>query len=124
MAVPLVSTGADRTDDAPSSARSSAGVDDDTAPVVRYPTAAVRAAEPPTDAMPFPVRPPAQVAGGTCPHCGRPLPTDRSVTFCPYCGENLTVRRCPACSTELDAAWRFCITCGREVDAPARAEGS
>jgi predicted amidophosphoribosyltransferase len=39
------------------------------------------------------------------------------VTFCPYCGENLTVRRCPACSTELEAGWRFCITCGREVDA-------
>jgi predicted RNA-binding Zn-ribbon protein involved in translation (DUF1610 family) len=81
--------------------------------------AAGRAAEPPTAPMPFPVRPPTPVLGGTCPHCGRPLPTDRGVTFCPYCGENLTVRRCPACSTELEAGWRFCITCGREVDAPA-----
>ena len=87
------------------------------------PTAASRAAEPSTGPMPFPVRPPAQVVGGTCPHCGRPLPAERGVTFCPYCGENLTVRRCPACSTELEAGWRFCITCGREVDAPAAAAG-
>jgi predicted RNA-binding Zn-ribbon protein involved in translation (DUF1610 family) len=88
------------------------------------PTAAPRAAEPQTSPMPFPVRPPAQVVGGSCPHCGRPLPTDRGVTFCPYCGENLTVRRCPACSTELEAGWRFCITCGREVDEPAAAGSS
>lgn len=79
-------------------------------------------APPPADAaMPFPTRPPAQRAGGACPHCGQALPEGRGVTFCPYCGENLTIRRCPACSTELDAAWRFCITCGREADAPAGA---
>jgi predicted RNA-binding Zn-ribbon protein involved in translation (DUF1610 family) len=84
-------------------------------------TAAPGAAQPSSAAMPFPVRAPAPVVGGTCPHCGRPLPADRGVTFCPYCGENLTVRRCPACSTELEAGWRFCITCGREVDDPAAA---
>jgi len=75
-------------------------------------------------AMPFPVRPPTPVVGGTCPYCARPLPADRGVTFCPYCGENLTVRRCPACSTELETEWRFCITCGREVEAPVAADGS
>lgn len=79
------------------------------------------AAPAPSAAMPFPVRPPTPVVGGTCPHCARPLPADRGVTFCPYCGENLTIRRCPACSTELETGWRFCITCGREVDAPAAA---
>lgn len=96
------------------------------APATPAPAAAppARAPDPTTAAMPFPTRPPAQVEGGTCPHCGRPLPTDRGVTFCPYCGENLTVRRCPACGTELDAAWRFCITCGREVDTPAAAAGA
>jgi hypothetical protein len=86
------------------------------------PSVPPRAAPPPTAAepeMPFPVRPPAPVTGGACPHCARPLPTARGVTFCPYCGENLTVRRCPACSTELETGWRFCITCGREVDDPA-----
>jgi predicted RNA-binding Zn-ribbon protein involved in translation (DUF1610 family) len=77
----------------------------------------------PTVTMPFSARPPAQVVGGTCPHCGRPLPVDRGVTFCPYCGENLTVRRCPACSTELEAGWRFCITCGRQVDEPVGGAG-
>jgi predicted RNA-binding Zn-ribbon protein involved in translation (DUF1610 family) len=97
-------------------------------PIVRVgaeaPTVAIpipRGPEPSPSAMPFPVRPPAQVVGGTCPHCARPLPAERGVTFCPYCGENLTVRRCPACSTELDAGWRFCITCGRQVDDPTAA---
>ena len=82
------------------------------------PAAAPPAAPPssPPAAMPFPVRPPTPVVGGSCRNCGRPLPTDRGVTFCPYCGENLTIRRCPACSTELETGWRFCITCGREVD--------
>jgi hypothetical protein len=26
---------------------------------------------------------------------------------------DLTKRQCPACSTELDANWKFCVTCGR-----------
>lgn len=82
------------------------------------------AAHAPSATMPFPVRPPTPVVGGTCPHCARPLPADRGVTFCPYCGENLTIRRCPACSTELEVEWRFCITCGREVEAPVAADGS
>ena len=40
------------------------------------------------------------------------------LTFCPHCGLNLTVRQCPACSTELDVNWRFCVTCGRGADVP------
>lgn len=53
----------------------------------------------------------------SCRYCGHALPTDRPVTFCPYCGENLTVQRCPACGTELDVDWQFCITCGRPTGA-------
>jgi hypothetical protein len=50
-----------------------------------------------------------------CRYCSGGLPSDRSVTYCPHCGQNLTIRRCPACATELDLAWKFCITCGRGV---------
>lgn len=51
-----------------------------------------------------------------CRYCGGRLPDARRVTFCPHCGLDLTKRQCPACSTELDATWRFCVTCGRGAD--------
>lgn len=50
-----------------------------------------------------------------CRYCGAVLPRSRPVTFCPYCGQDVTVQQCPACSSELDVAWRFCIACGRGV---------
>jgi len=53
-----------------------------------------------------------------CRFCGGKLPESRTLTFCPHCGVNLTVRQCPACSTELDVNWRFCVTCGRGADVP------
>ncbi|MGV3708934.1 MAG: zinc ribbon domain-containing protein [Gemmatimonas sp.] len=53
-----------------------------------------------------------------CRFCGGKLPDGRKMTFCPHCGNNLTVRQCPACSTELDVNWRFCVTCGRGSDVP------
>jgi hypothetical protein len=77
-------------------------------------TAPARDQPPP---MPFPTRPATPVVGGRCPYCGQALPEGRAVTFCPYCGQNVTVVRCPACSTELEAGWRFCVTCGRAMDA-------
>ena len=51
-----------------------------------------------------------------CRHCGGRLPDSRRVTFCPHCGLDLSKRQCPACSTELDMHWRFCVTCGRGAD--------
>jgi len=48
-----------------------------------------------------------------CRFCGQPLPEGRAVTFCPHCGQNLKVRRCPGCSAEIEPTWRFCVTCGR-----------
>jgi hypothetical protein len=53
------------------------------------------------------------VASGTCRYCSGPLPEGRNITFCPHCGQNLTVLNCPACGTELDVGWKFCTTCGR-----------
>ncbi|HZO19666.1 MAG TPA: zinc ribbon domain-containing protein [Gemmatimonadaceae bacterium] len=55
------------------------------------------------------------VAAGGCRYCGGSLPQGRRVTFCPHCGQNLSVQRCPACSTELELGWKFCTTCGRAV---------
>ncbi|MCC6927721.1 MAG: zinc ribbon domain-containing protein [Gemmatimonadaceae bacterium] len=54
-------------------------------------------------------------AGDSCRYCSGTLPEGRKLTFCPNCGHNLTVQHCPACSTELEVGWKFCITCGRGV---------
>ncbi len=51
-----------------------------------------------------------------CHFCGGALPTGRNLTYCPFCGLNLTVRHCPACSTELERTWRFCVCCGRQAE--------
>ena len=72
---------------------------------------------PPTGTQMAPPRPapsPA-LAGSACRYCGGGLPEGRRVTFCPSCGHNLTVQHCPACATELEVGWKFCITCGRGV---------
>ena len=50
-----------------------------------------------------------------CRFCGGTLPEGRVVTYCPHCGQNLAVRNCPACGTELEKNWRFCVTCGRSA---------
>lgn len=50
---------------------------------------------------------------GLCPYCSQQLPTDRALKYCPHCGLNLRIRRCPGCSTEMESEWKFCVTCGR-----------
>jgi hypothetical protein len=78
-----------------------------------------RTSAPPTVARPHaPHRRPTGAPAATacdCRYCGAVLPRGRAVTFCPYCGQDVTVQQCPACSTELDVAWRFCVACGRGV---------
>jgi hypothetical protein len=65
---------------------------------------------------------PAQAPGAVrpahagCRYCGSELPEGRDTHFCPHCGQNLSVKQCPACSTELEVDWQFCITCGRQVE--------
>lgn len=56
-------------------------------------------------------------AGGKCRYCSGTLPDGRRIVYCPHCGQNLTVHRCPACSTELEMGWKFCVTCGRSAGA-------
>jgi len=50
-----------------------------------------------------------------CRFCGGTLPDGRNAVYCPHCGNNLSVSRCPACGSELDSGWKFCATCGRTV---------
>ena len=57
----------------------------------------------------------AEALGGRCIYCSGVLPQGRRLTFCPHCGQNLTVQHCPACNTELEVGWKFCTTCGRGV---------
>lgn len=57
----------------------------------------------------------AATLGGRCRYCSGTLPDGRQLTFCPHCGQDLTVQQCPACSTELELGWKFCTTCGRGV---------
>lgn len=68
-------------------------------------------------APPRPLDPEAEVpkrAGRPgCKYCGQTLPEGREVLFCPNCGQNLLVRRCAACSAELEPGWKFCVACGR-----------
>lgn len=54
-------------------------------------------------------------AGEACRFCGGSLPPGRQITFCPHCGQNLTVINCAACGTELELGWSYCTTCGRTV---------
>ena len=55
--------------------------------------------------------------GEQCRYCSGVLPAGRRITFCPHCGQNLTVVNCLACGTELELGWKFCTTCGRPVAA-------
>jgi hypothetical protein len=54
-------------------------------------------------------------SGEKCRYCSTGLPEGRAVIFCPGCGHNLTVQHCPACNTELEVGWKFCISCGRDT---------
>jgi hypothetical protein len=87
------------------------------APRPAAPASAPPAAPPIRDATPQPTLAATGqrsiVASGACRYCRGELPEGRNITFCPHCGQNLTVQNCPACGTELDVGWKFCTTCGR-----------
>ncbi|HTR77260.1 MAG TPA: zinc ribbon domain-containing protein [Gemmatimonadaceae bacterium] len=61
--------------------------------------------------------PPSQTA--RCQYCEAVLPSGRLVTFCPHCGQNVTLVNCSACGAELESGWRFCTTCGRATGGPS-----
>jgi hypothetical protein len=100
-------------------------------PAPTAPRAAAPAPAPPAPAAPAPPAPAkgvgaaagphktvsASAVGGSCRYCGGGLPDGRRITFCPHCGQNLTVQHCPACNSELELGWKFCVTCGRAAGA-------
>lgn len=90
------------------------------AAVASPPSSPVIAPKPAAPPPPMPARPveppPARASGPGCRYCGGELPEGRDAHFCPHCGQNLSVKQCPACSTELEVEWQFCITCGRQVE--------
>lgn len=47
-----------------------------------------------------------------CELCERTLPVGRVVMFCPHCGADQGVSRCPACRSDIEAGWRHCVGCG------------
>ena len=51
--------------------------------------------------------------GSRCRYCGGDLPSARALNFCPHCGQNLRVLNCPACGAEVEAGWKFCVSCGK-----------
>ena len=51
----------------------------------------------------------------TCLYCGGSLPTNRTVNFCPHCGQDQTRILCPQCRSEVEPGWRHCVNCGAGV---------
>lgn len=50
-----------------------------------------------------------------CVYCGGSLPTNRTVNFCPHCGQSTTRILCPECRSEVEPGWRHCVNCGAAV---------
>ncbi len=49
-----------------------------------------------------------------CPYCGGVLPAHHKVNFCPHCGQPPSGElKCPACGSEVDVGWAYCVSCGR-----------
>jgi len=71
-------------------------------------------ATPPDTAPPRRAAKPIAVAADEhCSFCNGELPAGRQISFCPHCGQDLTMVHCPACGSELERGWKFCVTCGR-----------
>ena len=54
------------------------------------------------------------LAANQCEYCGGVLPAKREVNFCPHCGQSPAGDpKCPACGSEVDVGWAYCLSCGR-----------
>jgi hypothetical protein len=68
-----------------------------------------------TDATPADMVEAVEPPGPTCLYCGGSLPTNRTVNFCPHCGQSQTQILCPECRSEVEPGWRHCVNCGAAV---------
>lgn len=99
------------------------GVSRTSAELAGQPVTPVAPAAPPAPRLPTPpapvaVVPPAPLdesVSAVCPYCSKDIATDRPLKYCPHCGINLRIRRCPGCSAEMESEWKFCVTCGRSA---------
>ena len=99
------------------------------APVPPVSPAAAPAASPEYESLaliepelaPAPSTPAPKVRPRMCAGCRSPLPGDREVRFCPFCGRVLAPIPCPECSAIVEPEWRFCASCGwpRDNGTPA-----
>ncbi|HKI95254.1 MAG TPA: zinc ribbon domain-containing protein [Gemmatimonadales bacterium] len=76
-------------------------------------------APPPPPTPSAPEAPAPAEAPTICRNCGRTLPLNRQVVYCPFCGKQAGTRICAHCGAELEAGWRFCVACGTPA-APTR----
>ncbi len=65
---------------------------------------------PEADELPEPAAP--DEAAPPCLYCGGTLPSHRTVTFCPHCGQRQGPATCPSCHSEVEPGWRHCVNCG------------
>ncbi|MEO8636889.1 MAG: zinc ribbon domain-containing protein [Gemmatimonadales bacterium] len=79
------------------------------------PTPAMVPPPPRMTAEPEPPRTRRRDSGVRCGFCGGQLPGGRTVNFCPHCGQNQSLTRCPDCQADLELGWRHCINCGHVV---------
>jgi len=63
-----------------------------------------------------PIGLPRRISGPSrCGFCGGSLPSGRAVNYCPFCGQNQVLTRCPDCQAEVEIGWRHCVNCGAVV---------
>jgi hypothetical protein len=73
---------------------------------------AVASGEPTLEILEMPVTQPSTLTRADCWSCREPLPREREVRFCPYCGLVQVQTPCEECSAPLDPEWKFCVACG------------
>ncbi len=59
----------------------------------------------------------AAVAGADCNWCDEQLPHRDDVHYCPFCGMSTSTQPCSSCKAEMDASWKFCVSCGHQSGA-------
>jgi hypothetical protein len=70
--------------------------------------------ETPVVALPFELADDTDRPTRQCAYCGGMLPANRKVNFCPHCGQPPSGElKCPACGSEVDVGWAYCVSCGR-----------
>jgi RNA polymerase subunit RPABC4/transcription elongation factor Spt4 len=74
-----------------------------------------RQAAPPADEEPRAWSEGELEVSATCGFCHAPLPDDRAINFCPFCGTDQRGLACAGCGEVLEAGWRFCPSCGATV---------